>query len=181
MLNKLNEYILMSQGVATMNYFKDMIDDGPVKVLTCIFAAVGTWLAGTFSPLWLILLLLLLLVLSDAFLGCKVSVANGIKCQSRRFWKTLRKFGWCGAIVWFANRIDTDILKSFDAHLVEFFAGAIAGVELWSIIENLAALYPDGPWKILNKFIKSKGEKYLDITIDREDLPKIKKLVKKIK
>ena len=74
-----------------------------------------------------------------------------------------------------------DILKSFDAHLVEFFAGAIAGVELWSIIENLSTLYPDGPWKILNKFIKSKGEKYLDITIDKEDLPKVKQLVKKIK
>lgn len=164
-----------------MNYFKDMIDDGPIKFLTCVIAAIGSWCIGSFSPLWVILLLLLLLILADAFLGCKVSRQHKIKCESRRLWKTLRKFGWCGAIVWFANRIDIDIFVSFDAHLVEFFAGAIAGVELWSIIENLASLYPDGPWKILNKFIRSKGEKYLNITIDREDLPKIKKLVKKIK
>lgn len=77
--------------------------------------------------------------------------------------------------------IDANILVSIDANLVEFFAGLIAGVELWSVIENLATLYPDGPWKLLNKFIRKKGEKYLDITIDREDLPKIRKLVKKIK
>lgn len=106
---------------------------------------------------------------------------KGIKCESRKFWKTLRKIGWAGAIVWFANAIDVNILISFNAHLVEFFAGIIAGVELWSILENLSTLYPDGPWRILNKFLKSKGEKYLDITIDKEDLPKIKKLVKKIK
>lgn len=171
----------MSQGVSTMNYFKDMIDDGPTKFIMCVLTAIMSWLSGSFAPLWITLLILLLLILSDAFLGCKVSRKSNNKCESRRLWKTLRKFGWCGAIVWFANRIDMDILKSFDAHLVEFFAGAIAGVELWSIIENLSTLYPDGPWKILNKFIKSKGEKYLDITIDREDLPKVKQLVKKIK
>ena len=29
--------------------------------------------------------------------------------------------------------------------------------------------------------IKSKGEKYLDITIDKDDLPKVEKMIKKIK
>ena len=54
-------------------------------------------------------------------------------------------------------------------------------MELWSAIENLNEIDPTGPWRILSKFIKSKGERYLDITIDKEDLPKIKKLVKKMK
>ena len=49
------------------------------------------------------------------------------------------------------------------------------------MIENLQAIDPTGPWKIFSKFIRSKGEKYLDITIEKDDLPKIKKLVKKIK
>lgn len=180
MFNNCN-ILLLGQWVSTMNYFKDITGDGPLKVLACLFAGATSWVVGSFTPLWTILFLLLLLVFVDAFLGCKISLKKGMKCESRRFWKTLRKLGWCGAIVWFANRIDADILVSFDAHLVEFFAGAVAGVELWSIIENLAELYPDGPWKLLNKFIRKKGEKYLDITIDREDLPKIKKLVKKIK
>lgn len=181
MLNKLHTYFLLSQGVSSMNYFKEIIGDGPAKNLTCLLTAASSYIIGSFVPLYSILLVLLILVVTDAILGCKVSLKRGNKCESRRLWKTLRKFGWCGAIVWFANRINTDILVSFDAHLVEFFAGAIAGVELWSIIENLSELYPNGPWKVLSKFIKAKGEKYLDITIDKEDLPKVKTLVKKIK
>jgi hypothetical protein len=181
MLNLLYGYISTSQGVATMNYFKDMTDDGIVKFLACIGSGILSWLASSFAPLWTILFLLFLCTVTDAFLGVKVSLANGYKCESRKLWKTLRKFGWCGAIIWFAHQVDTEILTSFNAHLVELFAGAISGVELWSIIENLSELYPDGPWKILNKFIKSKGEKYLDITIEKEDLPKVKELVKKIK
>lgn len=181
MFNVTNTITPYEQGITTMNYFKDMIEDGPIKLLTCILLSAGSWLLGTIIPIWPILLLLALFVFTDAFLGCKVSISKGEKCETRRFWKTLRKLGWCFAIVWFANRIDVDIFKSFDAHLVEASAGLIAGVELWSMLENLNTLYPDGPWKILSKVIRSKGEKYLDITIDKEDLPKVKKLVKKIK
>lgn len=180
MFNNYN-ILLLGQGVSTMNYFKDMVSDGPAKLAVCLFSAATSWLAGTFAPIWTTLLILCIFIFTDAFLGCKVSRSNGRKCESRRFWKTLRKFGWASAIVWFSNAIDMHILTSFNAHLVEFFAGAIAGVELWSILENLATLYPDGPWKVLNKFLKSKGEKYLEITIDKEDLPKVKKLCKKIK
>ena len=180
MFNNCN-ILLLGQGVSTMNYFKDMIDDGPAKFATCIITGAASWVAGTFAPIWTVLLILCIFIFTDAFLGCKVSRSQGKKCESRRFRKTLRKFGWASAIVWFSNAVDVHILTSFNAHLVEFFAGAIAGVELWSILENLATLYPDGPWRILKKFLKTKGEKYLDITIDKEDLPKVKKLVKKIK
>ena len=181
MFNRLTEYITISQGVATMNYFKDIAHEGPIKFLACVISGAVSWLVGSFAPLGYVLFILFLLVMADAFLGCKVVLNAGKKIESRRLWKTLRKFCWCGAIVWFADEIDRNIITSFNAHLVEFFAGMIAGVELWSILENLATLYPDGPWKLLKKFIKTKGEKYLDITIDREDLPKVKKLVKKIK
>ena len=80
-----------------------------------------------------------------------------------------------------AHIMNTYIVVSVDLHLVELFAGMIGGVELWSIVENLQTLDPSGPWKIFSKVIKTKGEKYLDITIDKNDLPKIKKLCKKIK
>ena len=49
------------------------------------------------------------------------------------------------------------------------------------MIESLQSLDPTGPWKVFSKFIKSKGEKYLDITIDKDDLPKVEKMIKKIK
>lgn len=181
MLDKLHNYFLVSQGVSTMNYFKDLTGEGITKFTACVGVSLLNWLMGTFTPIIFVLLLLGLLIITDAILGCKVSIKKNRKCESRRFWKTLRKFGWSCAIVWFASRIDADILISFNAHLSELFAGLIAGVELWSIVENLNTLYPDGPWRILSKVIKSKGEKYLDITVDKEDLPKVKQLVKKIK
>lgn len=181
MLNKIHQYFLLSQGVSSMNYFKELFSDGSAKFISCLITGAFSWVAGSFTPLWTVLFILLLIILIDAYLGGKIAFKNQKKFESRRLWKTLHKFGWCGAIIWFANQIDANILVSIDAHLVEFFAGLIAGVELWSVIENLATLYPDGPWKLLNKFIRKKGEKYLDITIDREDLPKIRKLVKKIK
>ena len=71
--------------------------------------------------------------------------------------------------------MDTEIVKSIDMHLVEAFSGIVCGVELWSMIENLQAIDPTGPWKIFSKFIRSKGEKYLDITIEKKDFTKDKR------
>lgn len=38
--------------------------------------------------------------------------------------------------------------------------------ELWSILENLNTLNPQGPWRALGKFLKKKGEDYTGIEID---------------
>lgn len=77
--------------------------------------------------------------------------------------------------------MDTEVITSINMHLVEAFSGIVCGVELWSMIESLQSLDPTGPWKVFSKFIKSKGEKYLDITIDKDDLPKVEKMIKKVK
>lgn len=45
----------------------------------------------------------------------------------------------------------------------------IALTELWSILENLNTINPDGPWKALGKFLKKKGEDYVGIKIDGYD------------
>jgi hypothetical protein len=41
--------------------------------------------------------------------------------------------------------------------------------ELWSILENLNTLNPDGPWKALGKFLKKKGEDYIGTEIELND------------
>jgi len=38
--------------------------------------------------------------------------------------------------------------------------------ELWSILENLNTLDPNGPWKALGKFLKKKGEDYIGTEIE---------------
>jgi phage-related holin len=42
----------------------------------------------------------------------------------------------------------------------------IALTEIWSIIENLNTLDPDGPWKVLGKFLKKKGEDFTGVEFD---------------
>ena len=43
--------------------------------------------------------------------------------------------------------------------------------ELWSILENLNTLYPNGPWRSLSKYLKKKGEAYtgIDLDFDKDD------------
>lgn len=181
MLTKLNNILLTAQSVATVNYFKELINDGPTKFFTCLLTGAVGWLSSFFTPIWSVILVVCFFIVLDAIFGTKVSMSYGFKFESRRLWSTLKKFGYCSMVIACCHLIDTEIITSLDLHMVEVFSGIVCGVELWSIIENLQALDPTGPWKIFSKVIRSKGEKYLDITIDKEDLPKIKKLVKKIK
>ena len=169
--------VFLLNNIGSMNYFRELINEGPIKFLFCILSGLMTF----FMPLVPVILITFGAIVFDAILGCKVARKLGKAIETRKLWKTLVKFFYCFAIIVFADLIDRHILVSFNAHLVEISAGIVAGVELWSAIENLNELDPTGPWRILSKFIKSKGERYLDITIDKEDLPKIKKLVKKMK
>lgn len=181
MLQRLNNIILTAQSVATVNYFKELVNDGPIKFVACLLSGAMGWLSTFFAPIWTVIVVVCVFILIDAILGTKVSITRGGKFESRRLWSTLKKFGNCAMIISCCHLMDTEIVKSIDIHLVEGFSGIVCGVELWSMIENLQAIDPTGPWKIFSKFIRSKGEKYLDITIEKADLPKIKKLVKKIK
>lgn len=181
MLNKLNNIILNAQSVATVNYFKELINDGPSKFITCLLTGAAGWISTFFAPIWSVIVVVCVFIFLDAVLGTKVSMQYGNKFESRRLWSTLKKFGNCAMIISCCHLMDTEIIKSIDMHLVEIFSGIVCGVELWSMIENLQAIDPNGPWRIFSKFIRSKGEKYLDITIEKKDLPKIKKMVKKIK
>ena len=157
MFKYINEILAKASSVATVNYFKEIISDGPIKFFACIGTTLTSVLSTFLLPIWVPIIAVGILIIIDMILG----IRSLMIC--------------CGHLV------DEYIISSIDLHLVEGFAGLVAGVELWSMVENLQTLDPTGPWKIFSKFIKKKGEKYLDITIDKEDLPKIKKLVKKIK
>lgn len=173
--------MLKSSSVSTMNYFRELINDGPTKFFTCVCTSMTSILSTFFLPIWIPIVATCILIVIDMILGIRVSLKKGEKIQSRKAWTTIKKLCFSTMMISCGHLVDQYILTSFNAHLVEGFAGIVAGVELWSMIENLHTLDPTGPWKLFSKFLKNKGEKYLDITIDKEDLPKIKKLVKKIK
>lgn len=181
MINTVNNILLNSQCIIIMNYFRELFNGGPIKFIACLLSGMVGWFSSYFAPIWSIILVTCFFILIDTVLGTKVSLSNGGKLESRKLRKTINKLGNAILIITCCHLMDVEILTSVNAHLVEAFSGIVCGVELWSMIESLQSLDPTGPWKVFSKFIKSKGEKYLDITIDKEDLPKVKKMIKKIK
>lgn len=181
MINTVNNILLNSQCIIIMNYFRELFNGGPIKFIACLLSGIVGWFSSYFAPIWSIILVTCFFILIDTVLGTKVSLSNGGKLESRKLRKTINKLGNAILIITCCHLMDVEILTSVNAHLVEAFSGIVCGVELWSMIESLQSLDPTGPWKVFSKFIKSKGEKYLDITIDKEDLPKVKKLIKKVK
>lgn len=181
MINTFNNILLNSQCIIIMNYFRELFNGGPIKFIACLLSGIVGWFSSYFAPIWSIILVTCFFILIDTVLGTKVSLSNGGKLESRKLRKTINKLGNAILIITCCHLMDVEILTSINAHLVEAFSGIVCGVELWSMIESLQSLDPTGPWKVFSKFIKSKGEKYLDITIDKEDLPKVKKMIKKIK
>ena len=181
MINTVNNILLNSQCIIIMNYFRELFNGGPIKFIACLLYGMVGWFSSYFAPIWSIILVTCFFILIDTVLGTKVSLSNGGKLESRKLRKTINKLGNAILIITCCHLMDVEILTSINAHLVEAFSGIVCGVELWSMIESLQSLDPTGPWKVFSKFIKSKGEKYLDITIDKEDLPKVEKLIKKVK
>ena len=181
MINTINNILLNSQCIIIMNYFRELFNGGPIKFIACLLSGIVGWFSSYFAPIWSIILVTCFFILIDTVLGTKVSLSNGGKLESRKLRKTINKLGNAILIITCCHLMDVEILTSVNAHLVEAFSGIVCGVELWSMIESLQSLDPTGPWKVFSKFIKSKGEKYLDITIDKEDLPKVEKIIKKVK
>ena len=181
MINTVNNILLNSQCIIIMNYFRELFNGGPIKFIACLLSGIVGWFSSYFAPIWSIILVTCFFILIDTVLGTKVSLSNGGKLESRKLRKTINKLGNAILIITCCHLMDVEVLTSVNAHLVEAFSGIVCGVELWSMIESLQSLDPTGPWKVFSKFIKSKGEKYLDITIDKDDLPKVKKMIKKIK
>ena len=181
MINTVNNILLNSQCIIIMNYFRELFNGGPIKFIACLLSGMVGWFSSYFAPIWSIILVTCFFILIDTVLGTKVSLSNGGKLESRKLRKTINKLGNAILIITCCHLMDVEILTSVNAHLVEAFSGIVCGVELWSMIESLQSLDPTGPWKVFSKFIKSKGEKYLDITIDKDDLKKKKKMIKKVK
>lgn len=164
-----------------MNYFRELFNGGIIKFMSCLLTGLISWFFSYFAPIWSIILITCLFILIDTVLGTKVSLSSGGKLESRKLRKTINKLGNAILIITCCHLMDTEVITSINMHLVEAFSGIVCGVELWSMIESLQSLDPTGPWKVFSKFIKSKGEKYLDITIDKDDLPKVEKMIKKVK
>lgn len=70
-------------------------------------------------------------------------------------------------IIALAHGIEWSILDESGVFLLTGGVTAIITLtELWSIIENLNTIDPKGPWRMLGKFLKKKGEDYTGVNLD---------------
>lgn len=104
-----------------------------------------------------------------------IDMIYGIKVARKQHKKITSAKSWNGTLL----KIRDEFVLILLAHLIEYvtFGGdvcilssgtttIITLTELWSILENLNTLNPDGPWKSLGRFLKKKGEDYVGIEID---------------
>lgn len=133
-----------------------------------ILIAGGAVAAAYFTPIVGLLTACFSCSIVDMIYGLKVAAKQGKKITSRKNWKgTLIKIKDECMLILLSHMIEY-VLFGADAMLL--LSGGITAIvtltELWSILENLNTLNPDGPWRSLEKFLKKKGEEYTGVELD---------------
>lgn len=115
------------------------------------------------SPIVGLLVTCFAFTVTDLVYGIKVAKLQGQKITSEKGWKgTIRKILDEFTIIFLARLLEFTILGTNGIFvLTGGVTIIIALTELWSILENLNTLNPKGPWRVLSKFLRKKGE---DIT-----------------
>ena len=133
--------------------------------------AAGSLLAAIYTPVTALLVTCFAFTTIDMFYGIRVAIKNKHKVESNRTWKgTLRKILDEFSIISLARLLEYSV---FGADGVSVLTGGVTVImcltEMWSILENLNTLGPDGPWKALGKFLKKKGEEHIGFELDLND------------
>lgn len=130
-----------------------------------------------FTPIVGLLFACFALNVADLITGIRVSRKLGKKITSRKNWK--------GTITKVVQESQLIVLL----HIIEHFAFSAVGLdttlmtggatilicltEIWSLLENLNTLHPDGPWRILKDLLVKKGEDIAGIEIDLDKYGKV--------
>lgn len=133
--------------------------------------AAGSLLAAIYTPVTALLVSCFSFTTIDMIYGIRVAVKNKHKVESNKTWKgTLRKILDEFSIISLARLLEYSV---FDTEGVFVLTGGVTVIlcltELWSILENLNTLDPDGPWKALGRFLKKKGEEHIGFELDFDD------------
>lgn len=130
----------------------------------------GSLVAAFYSPIALLLLACFAFTVTDLIYGLKVAKMLKKKLTSKKNWKgTLSKLEHEFVILSLARLLELAVLDETGVFVLTGGATVIISLtELWSILENLNTLNPEGPWKLLGKFLKKKGEDFtgLDLEVD---------------
>lgn len=130
--------------------------------------AAGSIITAFYSPIAALLLACFAFTIVDLIYGIKVARKLKKKIKSNKSWKgTLSKLEHEFVIISLARLLEYAVLDDTGVFVLTGGATVIIGLtELWSILENLNTLNPSGPWRLLGKFLKKKGEDYTGIDLE---------------
>ena len=140
---------------------------GKVGILT---AATAT---AFFTPIAGLITACFILNIADLISGLEVSLKQGDTLWSKRMWLgTIKKIRQESAVIVLMHIIEHFAMSSMTTTTV-LSGGAtvlICLTELWSVLENLNTVSPNGPWRILKSFLKDKSEKYtgFELKLDKD-------------
>lgn len=134
-----------------------------------IAIATGSLITAFYSPIAALLVALFVFTIADMFYGIKVARKQNKKITSDKNWKgTISKLLDEFAIISLARLLEYAVMGEGQGVFV--LTGGVTVVigltELWSILENLNTLNPNGPWRALGAFLKKKGEDYIGTEIE---------------
>lgn len=141
------------------------------KFLGGLALGAFTALSAFLTPVKGLLLICFATTIVDMITGIRVARKQNKKIESNKNWKgTLQKIIDEFTIILLAHGIEWTVIDQTGVFVLTGGATIIIALtELWSIIENLNTIDPNGPWKFLGKFLKKKGEDYTGIELDFEN------------
>lgn len=136
-----------------------------------VLIGAGAVMAAYLSPIIGLLVTCFVLTLVDMGYGIAVAKKQKKKITSDRNWHgTISKLWHEVLLIGMARLVEFTVLGSEGVFILTGGITVIVSLtELWSIIENLNTLYPNGPWKLIGAFLKKKGEDYVGMNIDIEN------------
>lgn len=126
--------------------------------------ATSAILVAYISPIVGLLIACFACSITDMVYGIKVAKRLGKKITSKKNWKgTLTKIKDEFTLILLAHLLEYVIGYGDNFILSGGIAVIICLTEILSILENLNTLNPEGPWKLISKFLKKKGSDIMDI------------------
>lgn len=140
-------------------------------ILGKICVAAGALITAYFTPIIGLLVCCFTTSIVDMFYGISVAKKQHCKITSDHTRKgTWNKIKAEFAIICLARMLEYSVLGTEGVFILTGGATVIITLtELWSILENLNTLNPNGPWRALSKFLKKKGEAYTGIEIELKE------------
>ena len=136
-----------------------------------LLVSLGAALTAYFTPILGLILTCFATTIVDMLYGFKLAHKQHKKITSDKNRKgTLTKLRDELIIVCLARLVEFTVIGTSGVFILTGGVTVIIALtEIWSILETLNTLNPNGPWRSLSKFLKKKGEDYTGIDLDTND------------